>query len=91
MALDRKRFRNNTLMQSESTICASLQRKRLFLDDPCATRYKQFGKICIYHIGYVAICQTGKIDICWSSNIAIFQPFYMDWSMCMSFKFELCT
>ena len=33
------------------------------LDDPCATTYKQFGKICICHIGYVAICQTGKIDI----------------------------
>ena len=34
------------------------------LHDPCATTYKQLGKICICHIGYVAICQTGKIDIC---------------------------
>ena len=32
------------------------------LDDPCATTYKQFGKICSCHIGYVAICQTGNID-----------------------------
>ena len=44
------------------------------LDDPCATTYTQFGKICIFHIGYVAICQTGKIVICLSSNIAICQP-----------------
>ena len=43
------------------------------LDDPCATTYKQFGKICICHIGYVAICQTGKIYICRSSNVAICQ------------------
>ena len=44
------------------------------LDDPCATTYKQFGKICICHIGYVTICQTGKIDIFWSSNISLCQP-----------------
>ena len=34
------------------------------LDDPCATTYKQFGKICICYIGYIAICQTRKIYIC---------------------------
>ena len=34
------------------------------LHDPCATTYKQFGNICICHIGYVAIFQTRKIYIC---------------------------
>ena len=74
MALDRKRFRKNTHMPSESRTCASLQRKRLFCMTGVQPLYKQFGKICICHIGYVAICQTGKIDICWSNNIAICQP-----------------
>ena len=65
MALDGKRFRKNTRMQSEQDLCIS-STQMVLLDDPCATTYKKFG--------YVAIYQIGKIDICWSSNIAICQP-----------------
>ena len=74
-ALDRKCFRvehqyaNRQLPQEAKRKCADQDlyipsTQMVVLDDPCATTYKQFGKICICHIGYVAICQTGKIDIC---------------------------
>ena len=38
----------------ERDLCIS-STQTVLLDDLCATTYKQFGKICIYHIGYVAV------------------------------------
>ena len=54
---------------------------------PVWTTYKQFGVICICHIGYVAICQTRKIDICWCSNIAICQP--CNTTICQNGKIDI--
>ena len=73
---------------STQDLCIS-STQTVLLDDPCATTYKQFGKICICHIGYVAICQTRKIDICWSSNIAICQP--CNTAICENMKLKITS
>ena len=72
----------------EHDLCIS-STQTLLLDHPCATTYKQFGKICICHIGYVAICQAGKIGICWSSNIAICQP--CNTVICQNMKLKITS
>ena len=59
------------------------------LHEPCATTYKQLGKICICHFGYVAICQTRKIDISLSSNIAICQP--CNTAICQNMQLQITS
>ena len=64
-ALDRKHLDRTPVckVKAAQDLCIP-STQTVVLDDPCATTYKQYGKICICHIWYVAICQTGKIYIC---------------------------
>ena len=66
MALDRKRFRKNTRMQSESGICASLERKRFFWMtrvQPRTNNLVRFASVILGMLPFVKLERLTFVDL----------------------------
>ena len=66
MALDRKRFRKNTRMQSESRICASLKRKRFFWMtrvQPLTNNLVRFASVILGMLPFVKLERLTFVDL----------------------------
>ena len=66
MALDRKRFRLNTCMQSESRICASLERKRFFWMtrvQPLTNNLVRFASVILGMLSFVKLERFAFVDL----------------------------
>ena len=59
------------------------------LDDPCATTYKQFGKICTCHIGYVASVKLERLTFVDLVTLPFVNP--CNTAICQNMQLEIIS